>query len=340
MGKGVLPPPTTFDRRNLAFGCDRVLAPAARAAPWPATRRVIDISGDGDNSAGPPPMQARDRAVEDGIVINGIAIMNDPHANRQMPLDAWLRETVIGGPASVVIEVDGFPGFAQAVRRKLVLEIASRSPLPSAARSGPVHIRVGPASTPGPVRQPPPHRPPAREETRTMNRGVPFVLAAALVVPGAAFAETAPPAATAMPGAEPMIPGRAVVETVDARADHVLLRYDDGTLRTYRAGPELRDIGQLSPGDRITVELAESTVVRWIRDDIPLADRPIAGPTTRLVATVEEIAPDGRTVVLRGAGGERHRVALPEDIDASMVQTGERVTVEVTEAVLVRVGSG
>lgn len=172
-----------------------------------------------------------------------------------------------------------------------------------------------------------------------MNRGVPFLLAAALVVPGAAFAETAP-AATMMPRAEPMIPGRAVVETVDARTDHVLLRYDDGTLRTYRTGPELRQIGQLSPGDMITVELAESTVVRWIRDDIPVADQPIAGPTARLAATVEEIAPDGRSVVLRGSGGERHRVALPEDIDAAMVQTGDRVTVEVTEAVLVRVGSG
>ena len=173
-----------------------------------------------------------------------------------------------------------------------------------------------------------------------MTRGIPFVLAAALVVPGAASAETAPPAEATMPGAESMIPGRAVVETVDQRADHVLLRYDDGTLRTYGTGPAVDQIGQLSPGDTITVELAESTVVRWIRDDTPLADRPIAGPTARLAATVEEIAPDGRTVVLRGTGGERHRVALPEDIDASMVQAGEPVVVEVTEAMLIRVGPG
>jgi hypothetical protein len=102
-------------------------------APWPGLRRVIDISGDGDNNSGPPPAEARDRAVEDGIVINGLAIMNDPHANMRMPLDAYFREAVIGGPGSFVIEVEDFQGFAQAVRRKLILEIASRSPLPSPA---------------------------------------------------------------------------------------------------------------------------------------------------------------------------------------------------------------
>lgn len=98
-------------------------------APWPAARRVIDISGDGDNNSGPLPAEARDRAVDDGIVINGLAIMNDPHANMEMPLDAYFRQNVIGGPGSFVIEVKNFHGFAHAVRRKLILEIACRSPL-------------------------------------------------------------------------------------------------------------------------------------------------------------------------------------------------------------------
>jgi hypothetical protein len=102
-------------------------------APWPALRRVIDISGDGDNNSGPPPDEARDRAVEDGIVINGLAIMNDPHANMRMPLDEYFRRHVVGGPGSFVIEVEDFQGFAHAVRRKLILEIASGSGTPSTA---------------------------------------------------------------------------------------------------------------------------------------------------------------------------------------------------------------
>ena len=53
------------------------------------------------------------------------------------------------------------------------------------------------------------------------------------------------------------------------------------------------------------------------------------------------IAGDVKGLQARGrTGGERHRVALPEDIDASMVQAGEPVVVEVTEAMLIRVGPG
>lgn len=166
-------------------------------------------------------------------------------------------------------------------------------------------------------------------------RGLSFVFAAALAL-SAAAAAAADPAAGTTPSAPP---GRAVVETVDPQARHVLLRYGDGTLRTYRAGPQLGEAA-LRPGETITVELAESVVVRWIRDDTPLADRPIAGPTSRLVATVEAIEADGRTVLLRGAAGERHRVVLPAGIDASMVRAGEQVTVEVTDAALLQVGRG
>jgi hypothetical protein len=181
----------------------------------------------------------------------------------------------------------------------------------------------------------------AEEETRTMNRLFPFALAVSLVVPVASAAETAAPAETVLPGVATTTPGRAIIETVDPRASHVLLRYDDGTLRTYRTDPASRDLATLNPGDTITVELAESVVVRWMHGDgHGVMDGPIEGATARLFGTVEEMDPDGRTAVLRGAAGERHRVVLPAEIDASMVQPGEQVSVELTEAVLVRVGPG
>ena len=41
------------------------------------TRRVIDVSGDGPNNWGRPSAEARDDAVARGIVINGLAILND-----------------------------------------------------------------------------------------------------------------------------------------------------------------------------------------------------------------------------------------------------------------------
>lgn len=98
--------------------------------PHEATRRVIDVSGDGVNNSGPPAEQARDRAVADGITINGLPILNDrPTFGRPppVPLDQYFRESVIGGAGSFVIAAEDFEAFGQAVRRKLIREIAGLS---------------------------------------------------------------------------------------------------------------------------------------------------------------------------------------------------------------------
>lgn len=93
-------------------------------------RRVIDISGDGPNNQGLPVQLARDRALADGIIINGLPLMTqdgidafgrDFHLER---LDIYYQTCVIGGPGSFVIPVLDWEEFARAVRRKLVLEIA------------------------------------------------------------------------------------------------------------------------------------------------------------------------------------------------------------------------
>jgi hypothetical protein len=99
------------------------------SCPFEATRKVIDISGDGVNNSGPPVEAARDRAVAEGITINGLPILNDrPTFGRPlpMPLDQYFRESVIGGPGAFMIPAEDFEAFGQAVRRKLIREIAGR----------------------------------------------------------------------------------------------------------------------------------------------------------------------------------------------------------------------
>ena len=95
-------------------------------------RRIIDISGDGANNNGAYVNLARDRAVADGIIINGLPIINDrldKYGYPQMPdLDLYYKDCVIGGEGAFIIVADGFEDFARAIRRKLVLEIASRAP--------------------------------------------------------------------------------------------------------------------------------------------------------------------------------------------------------------------
>jgi hypothetical protein len=96
-------------------------------APFEGTRRVIDISGDGVNNSGPPPEPTRDRLVSEGIVINGLPIVNDrPTYGRgpQVPLDRYYRDSVIGGTGAFLVVAEDFDSFGLAVRRKLIREIA------------------------------------------------------------------------------------------------------------------------------------------------------------------------------------------------------------------------
>ncbi len=98
-------------------------------APFEAARRVIDVSGDGVNNSGRPADAARDAAVAEGIVINGLPIVNDRPAFGRVPpipLDDYFQQNVIGGEGAFMIVAEDFEAFGAAVRRKLIREIAAR----------------------------------------------------------------------------------------------------------------------------------------------------------------------------------------------------------------------
>ncbi len=104
--------------------------------PWEATRQVIDVSGDGVNNSGPPADQERDAAVAEGIIINGLPIINDrPTFGRMppIPLDDYYRDNVIGGDGHFMIVAEDFESFGVAVKRKLIREIAAlpAGPIPA-----------------------------------------------------------------------------------------------------------------------------------------------------------------------------------------------------------------
>ena len=95
--------------------------------PFSAARRVIDVSGDGVNNSGPPPGPERDRLVADGVVINGLPIVNERPNFGRMPeanLEPYYREHVIGGDGAFLIVAKDFDQFGLAIRRKLITEIA------------------------------------------------------------------------------------------------------------------------------------------------------------------------------------------------------------------------
>jgi hypothetical protein len=92
-------------------------------------RKVIDLSADSANNwNGLSIAEARASALAADIVINGLAILCRHCSGRPVryDLEAAFAERIIGGPGSFVIGATGDEHFADAVRKKLVLEIAGR----------------------------------------------------------------------------------------------------------------------------------------------------------------------------------------------------------------------
>jgi hypothetical protein len=99
--------------------------------PYHGLRRVIDISGDGPNNNGAPVTGARDAALEKGIVINGLPIMVKEPSYSTMDidnLDFYYEDCVMGGPGSFVVSIKDRDKFKEAIRAKLLLEVAGRTP--------------------------------------------------------------------------------------------------------------------------------------------------------------------------------------------------------------------
>lgn len=99
--------------------------------PYHGIRRVIDISGDGPNNNGGPVTVARDAALEKGIIINGLPIMVKEPSYSTMDidnLDYYYEDCVVGGRGSFVIAIKDREKFKEAIRTKLLMEVAGRTP--------------------------------------------------------------------------------------------------------------------------------------------------------------------------------------------------------------------
>ncbi len=86
-------------------------------------RRAIDVSGDGASNYGPALAPMRDRLIAEGTTINGLAI----ELGGRSEVSDYYEQNVIGGPGAFTVMVDDRSAFAAAIRRKLILEIASLS---------------------------------------------------------------------------------------------------------------------------------------------------------------------------------------------------------------------
>ena len=112
-----------------------------RRSPFRSQRRVIDVSGDGRNNAGWGLELVRKRALDRGITINGLAILNDVPT-----LHLYFQQRVIGGTGAFVVSAKDYDDYVLAIRRKLLAEIGNvpvslndkgdRPPAPDARTAG------------------------------------------------------------------------------------------------------------------------------------------------------------------------------------------------------------
>jgi len=96
-------------------------------------RRVIDLSGDGPQNAGPSLPDARASAEAAEITINGISMQSERQHPFRPPVNIdvarYFENHVIVGPRSFVLPSRTHEDFVEALRRKLIIEIAGLFPV-------------------------------------------------------------------------------------------------------------------------------------------------------------------------------------------------------------------
>ncbi len=146
----ILKAPIRRASRTSISGAIQYAMPLFEQNAYRGLRRVIDISGDGPNNNGAPVTIARDEAVEKGIIINGLPIMVKELSYSTMDienLDLYYEDCVIGGPGSFVVSIKDRDKFKEAIRTKMVLEVAEKLPerwiVPVAGREPRVSCSIG-----------------------------------------------------------------------------------------------------------------------------------------------------------------------------------------------------
>jgi len=145
----------------------------------------------------------------------------------------------------------------------------------------------------------------------------------------------------------------ATVLGVDVTTRTVKLKNADGESFTVKAGPEVRNLGQVRPGDQVKVEYLESIAVEVVKANgsapdaatataaarAPAGDKPGAGAAqvTTISATIIAIDRETSRVTLQGPAGNHRVFQVKDPKNLENVAVGDMVYATYTEAVAISV---
>ena len=168
---------------------------------------------------------------------------------------------------------------------------------------------------------------------------------------------TAKAEATAKPGAKGAIEVGAITATskvikIDDSKRTVTLTNEAGETNTYKLGKNVRNFDQIKVGDRVKATLLESVAVTVSKSGAtpaagagglvavaPKGAMPgvVMTKTRQITAKIVSVDLQARTVTVEGPMGGKPTIKVGPDVKLDALQTGDDVTLRVTDALAIRV---
>ena len=152
---------------------------------------------------------------------------------------------------------------------------------------------------------------------------------------------------------EQVVKVSAVVEAIDQKTRMVTLRDSEGKTITFRADEAVRNLAQVSRGDRVDVTYYRSLVMdlhkkgqatpgvaaasgagRAAPGATPGA---VGGQTIQMIATIRALDRKNQTATLEGPSGELTTVSVRNPAQFDVAKVGDLVEINYTEAVAISV---
>lgn len=128
----------------------------------------------------------------------------------------------------------------------------------------------------------------------------------------------------------------ATVAAVDAVQGTVSLKLSDGSTITCKAGPKVKSLEQLKPGDQVRATVAEELAVYVLVN----GQAPGAGGALETIhpnARVQSVDPSYRLVTLQYPGGGTEQVKVPLGTRVLELAPGNDVVITTGELIAIRV---